>query len=409
MKRYEKLFFISIIALIVGFVFFFAQSFSTTSQAATIYPRVVIGDGASFTLSGGTLKGNGKVGSGGVVLVDKGTFTMSGGNITGGSAQYGGGVYVTDTFNFNGGTISDNEAMRGTDSSNSYYGGGIYVKKGATCTMTNGTISSNSAYYAGGVYNGGTFIMSGGTISGNNSEYYGFYNSGTFEMTGGTIMGNNSNDGTGGLCLYAGTCTMSGGTIKENKSDDIHYGGWKSIDVIVTSATTFNYKGGTIEGIMVLDAYGEPELHMYKKPEKPFRVYCKYSTFSGNVRENKIAQVEGGGVTASDFEILNLPEGGYVARMRVTDHHVTTEYITVVDPSVSSFVPERVEGDTIYVDLTDEDKKIEETTKDKTIEKGDIDKTYQQRLINTIKKQEIMVDNKKCFLKTEKNNKSENN
>jgi hypothetical protein len=63
----------------------------------------------------------------------------------------GGGVYFAGgTFNMSGGTISGNTA---------YYGGGVYFAGGGgTFAMNGGTISSNTAYYGGGVYvNGGTF------------------------------------------------------------------------------------------------------------------------------------------------------------------------------------------------------------------------------------------------------------
>ncbi|GHV02904.1 hypothetical protein AGMMS50229_00550 [Campylobacterota bacterium] len=93
-------------------------------------------------------------------------------------------------------------------------GGGVYVYQG-TFIMNGGTISGNTAYsdnasngwgIGGGVHVGGTsgsFTMNGGTISGNTAKGngsdgrgigggVGIYLSGTFTMNGGTISNNNA-------------------------------------------------------------------------------------------------------------------------------------------------------------------------------------------------------------------------
>jgi hypothetical protein len=111
-------------------------------------------------------------------------------------------------------------------------GGGVKVYVGGTFTMTGGTISGNSNRWSGGgVYNSGTFIMSGGTISGNTAyginSYYGnvtgngggVRNNGTFTMSGGaTISGNTAGTQGGGVNSSGTSFTMSGGTISGNSS-----------------------------------------------------------------------------------------------------------------------------------------------------------------------------------------------
>jgi len=94
------------------------------------------------------------------------------------------------TFIMNGGTISGNNNSNITGS----YGGGVDVESGATFTMNGGTISGNTNG-VGGVYVGwnGTFIMNGGTISGNTAQsngggVYMEYRA-SFTKTGGTITG----------------------------------------------------------------------------------------------------------------------------------------------------------------------------------------------------------------------------
>jgi hypothetical protein len=97
-------------------------------------------------------------------------------------------------------------------------GGGVYVS-GGTFTMSGGTISGNSANYGGGVYaDGGTFTMSGGTINGNTATNYGggvYMDGGTFTMSGGTISGNTATNYGGGVYVGSGgTFTkQSGGVI----------------------------------------------------------------------------------------------------------------------------------------------------------------------------------------------------
>jgi hypothetical protein len=97
------------------------------------------------------------------------------------------------TFIMNGGTISGNAAVDG---------GGVSVKSGGTFTMNNGTISGNATNSGGGVWvKGGTFIMNGGIISGNSASGYGggvyVDSSSTFikSGTGGVIYGSNAPEG----------------------------------------------------------------------------------------------------------------------------------------------------------------------------------------------------------------------
>ncbi|GHU48458.1 hypothetical protein FACS1894200_05580 [Spirochaetia bacterium] len=151
----------------------------TLTGLASNSNRLVVVDGGTFILDGGTLSGN-KVSEGAAVYVQSGTFTMVKGTISGNTASSnGGGVYVkSGTFTMQDGTITGNTASSG---------GGVFVDSG-TFTMNGGTISSNTASSGGGgVYVGysAVFIKSGtaGIIYGSNasvdqankasSDYYG--------------------------------------------------------------------------------------------------------------------------------------------------------------------------------------------------------------------------------------------
>ncbi len=132
-------------------------------------------------------------------------------------ASDGVGVNNGGTFTMTGGTISGGIA--------SNCGGGVY--NNGTFTMSGGAISGNSvdgSGNGGGVYNSGVFTMSGGAIS-ENSSYNkggGVYNSGTFTMTGGAISGNTATIQGGGVYNgehdSTGTFTLNGGEISDNSA-----------------------------------------------------------------------------------------------------------------------------------------------------------------------------------------------
>ena len=192
--------------------------------------RLVVTNAVTLDLNGHTLTGNG---GSEVISVEGGNLTLTNsvegvGAITGGAR----GVVVGEgaVFTMNGGTISGN-AMPG------YYGGGVYVSPNGTFTMTGGAISCNTAYSGGGVFVVyGIFTMSGGTISGNSAKYGGggvslisySGSSSTFTMSGGTISGNASGDNTGGG-VYAdcamhvsGTPVVSGNTNSVGAANNVY-------------------------------------------------------------------------------------------------------------------------------------------------------------------------------------------
>lgn len=140
----------------------------------------------------------------------------------------GGGICIDGgTLTINGDTIiSDNL---------SGYGGGVCIF-GGNFTMSNGAeISNCTGDYAGGIiiYTGGTFTMNdGATISTCTSLQYGggvgvydsadgtFGAGGTFTMSGGTISGCTAGNGCGdGVYVEKGTFTMNGGAVITSNND----------------------------------------------------------------------------------------------------------------------------------------------------------------------------------------------
>ncbi|MCL2828759.1 MAG: autotransporter adhesin family protein [Oscillospiraceae bacterium] len=150
--------------------------------------------------------------------VDGGTLTLE--NVTidgGGSNSHGGGIAVQNGgslyLNY-GGTITGNRLP---------IGGGVFIGLGSTFTMNDGLIYDNAGVtHGGGVGAIGTFIMNGGTISGNTSvQGGGVLVNGQFIMNNGTISDNTATQG-GGVAvqeaLFGATFIMHNGTITRNKA-----------------------------------------------------------------------------------------------------------------------------------------------------------------------------------------------
>jgi len=200
------------------------------------------------------MEGRASVSGSSVVIDNGGSFAMKdNSSVAGGRGVHNGGEFI-----MTGGTISGN-----TNGS----GGGVYVS--GRFAMSGGIISGNtstSAYYSGGgVYidRGGIFLILGGTISENISATAGsggggvcIGGRGTFIMQGGTISGNTSGYG-GGVCVdEGGAFTMQSGTISDNKSDRSGGGVYISGEYSDRGRGSFTMQGGMISGNTSRDSGG---------------------------------------------------------------------------------------------------------------------------------------------------------
>ena len=154
------------------------------------------GDGAVTTIiDGGDLDR--------VFHVRSGTVSISGVTIQNGSGGEGGGIYNVGTLTLTNSTVSGNTAPSN--------GGGIYNY--STLTLTNSTVSGNAAPTdGGGIYNfGGTLTLTNSTVSGNTatSSGGGIYNSShsytLATLTNSTITNNSAGSGSGGGIARAGS------------------------------------------------------------------------------------------------------------------------------------------------------------------------------------------------------------
>ena len=257
----------------------------------------VTGSASTFTMNGGTISGNTATANGGGVYVEEGTFTMSGGTISDCTATLkGGGVFINSSGTFKmSGTAKITGCKTTSTSGSGGNGGGAYVNSG-TFTMSDGTISDNTASkYGGGVYiYSGTLTMSGGTISDNTAKSIGggvyIASSGTFNLTDGTIGGTASAEANtaqygGGVYVYTGNFTMEGGTVSGNTATN-NGGG------VYVSRGTFTMKSGAISGNTTTNNGGG----VY--------VYDSNFTMEGGEITDNMASANGGGVYAySTFKI----------------------------------------------------------------------------------------------------------
>ena len=195
------------------------------------------------SIGGGVIQGSGTVnGYGGAILMNgsdsNNALTLAGGTIRGFTATDGGGVYVDGgSFEMSGGTIS---ACNATNA-----GGGVYVSSGSF-KMSGGSIEDCTAHEGAGVKvyasNGKTasFSMTGGEIQNCNTDGVSIYaiGSGTseFTMTGGTIEDN----GGYGVWVDNGSAVMSGGSVKGSERYDIYIGSRATLTVNNTQV------GGTV-------------------------------------------------------------------------------------------------------------------------------------------------------------------
>ena len=176
------------------------------------------GTGTGSNSSAASVLNGGGTGST-LILTNSASFpvTLDNVTVTGGNS-YGGGITNAGTMTVTDSTISGNTA--------SYEGGGIY-NNGGTMTVTDSTISGNTAGSngGGGIFNySGTMTVADSIISGNTASYDGggIYNNSstsTMTVTDSTISDNTaSSNGGGGIYNSGGTMTVADSTISGNSS-----------------------------------------------------------------------------------------------------------------------------------------------------------------------------------------------
>lgn len=207
------------------------------------------------SIGGGVIQGSGTVtGNGGAIWMSSNdsnnALTLAGGTIRGFTATDGGGVYVSGgSFEMSGGTISACNAANA--------GGGVYVSSGSF-EMSGGSIENCTAHEGAGVKvlassGKASFSMSGsGEIKNCNQDGVSIAAIGgtsEFSMSGGTIEDNSGF----GVWVDNGSAVMSGGSVKGSERYDIYIGSRAALTVKNTQV------GGTVLNLGKITGQGSAE------------------------------------------------------------------------------------------------------------------------------------------------------
>ncbi len=176
---------------------------------------------------------HGRASSAGGGIANAGTLTLINSTVSGNGAGWGGGISNGGTLALANSTVSQNNAIL-RFSKNFVVGGvggGISNGWQATLTLTNSTVSDNSAQdRGGGISNGGTLTLTHSsvsrniaqsTLSGITSTGGGIYNEGyyaTLTLTHCTVSGNSAGWGGGIYTSYA-TLTLTNCTVSGNSAE----------------------------------------------------------------------------------------------------------------------------------------------------------------------------------------------
>ena len=148
-----------------------------------------------------------------------GTLTLIESTVSGNSAPFGGGIS-----NRRGSlTIIDSDVLansaegcRGAAAVLCSGGGGVWNE--GTLTMSNTTVSGNSADWGAGLYNRGVPTLTSSTFSGNSAGFDGggLLNFGTLTLIDSTVADNVAGQSGGGIANEAGTLQLTNSTLSGN-------------------------------------------------------------------------------------------------------------------------------------------------------------------------------------------------
>jgi predicted outer membrane repeat protein len=198
--------------------------------------------GGSLTINGPgaqVLAVNGNNASGVLSITSADTVTISGLTITGGNNAFGGGINNAGTLTLTNSTVSGNTA--------SGLGGGIMNL--GTLIITSSTITGNTATAGGGIRNDGTLTITSSTISGNTAFVGGgIYNFGPLTITSSTVSGNTAGGFGGGISNFD-SLTITNSTITGNTAMLTFGGGIFDSGILkITHSTITGNTAGSLGG-----------------------------------------------------------------------------------------------------------------------------------------------------------------
>jgi predicted outer membrane repeat protein len=206
----------------------------------------ILSSSADLTLDGLVLTGGVfAAGQGGAIRALASTVTLTNSTVSGNSAGLGGGI-IADNVTLTSSTVSGNSA--GDD------GGGIYAI--TTANLTNSTVSDNRASGNGG--NGGginatTLNLTNSTLSDNTAGANGGGAFASFfTLTDSTVSGNSAGNTGGGL--VGSSATLTNVTVSGNSSDGNGGGISATLATLTNSTVSGNSAGGDGGGILAFFA-----------------------------------------------------------------------------------------------------------------------------------------------------------
>lgn len=155
---------------------------------------IFMGASSTLNLNGSTVSGNtASNNGGGIYMRNSATLFLANSTVSGNTATNGGGIYINDsgTLNSNASTVSGNIANNGGN------GGGIFNGTSGTINATSNTIDGNSASDSGGgIYNTATITLTNNTVSSNTAgSGGGIYNNFTATLDNNLVALNTALDG----------------------------------------------------------------------------------------------------------------------------------------------------------------------------------------------------------------------
>ncbi len=180
-------------------------------------------------------------------ILNFGTIAIANGTISGNRAKYGGGISNYGTLlTITNSSISSNSA--------SIDGGGVLNVNG-TATIANSAILGNDATWSGGgINNFSGLIITHTTISNNNAGYGGGLGNGsggTVTITSSTFSGNRATNDGGGINNFAGTLTITNSTLSGNSAvggfgGGVWNGGTANLSFMTIASNAAGAEGGGV-------------------------------------------------------------------------------------------------------------------------------------------------------------------
>lgn len=277
--------------------------------------RVFLIGGGTAAISGITVSGGNGISpntsnNGGGIL-NFGSLTLTNATVSNNTAAFvGGGISnwgFNSTLTVTNSTVSNN---RSTGNS----GGGIYATGGGTLTVTNSTISGNSSFGNGGgvrIFNG-TATFTNSTMSGNvaNGNGGGISNSGSASVSSSAFINNIANNGAGAANLIADPTQAQVGSLTVTNSTISGNSTVSGNSATNAGGGLYNISGGTLT-VNNSTVNGNSTTNTGAGIYNRSALTLNNSTISGNTGSNWGGggiRVEGGGsATLNSSTISNNP------------------------------------------------------------------------------------------------------